>query len=1120
MKKKMYWKMIRQSLMGSKGRFFSIFSLMLIGSMALVGLKVAAPNMEETAQDYIEKGNMFDLVVMSDLGISQTDKEELDTISTATVEYAYFKDVLLGEEAVPIRLFSIPKTISRYHLREGKAATSQQEILLSSHLKGIYQIGDTISLDEGDKQASVLAERTFVVTGFADSSDIWGRIDLGPAGIGSGLLAGYAFVPEEAFESEVYMMARIRYHDVDSFSYYQTAYKEAMMKHQEELNDLLADNGNERLVSIQQDSQQEMQVAQQAIQDAQQKLTAAADEFTQHEASIKQAKQELAQAWEKLEQDKASLHGTNEELSQKKEALDHYQEQIEPKKKRLDSSRNRLEESWQNLSQLETRLEQLQKHLNQQQTRLAQKASQIENAQIELQTRTQSLQEQRTFAIAAGDTPDEVPEIRQAQQELHELESEIVAAQITYQAELTAYREEEIAYEEEKARYQVVQQYYEYDKSQYQKDIDRYQEEIDSYHASLAEYEANRLSYEQAIDEVSEIQSHLRSQEKALEEQATSLETQKSEFDKTRLETEQDIKKANKQLQLAQAELARIDSLEYKVYTRASLPGGSGYANYDSSTQSIAAVGTIFPAILYVVAALVTSMTMTRFVDEERSTIGILRALGYTKSQITLKFVLYGVASALSGALIGILLGNIWISPMVSRIITDTTILGESHLHIYPSWFFLAIIFSLLASVLPAYWVVQKELREQPAQLLQAKPPASGAKIFLEFFPLIWKRLTFTQKVTARNIFRYKKRMTMTIVGVAGTVALLFAGLGIRSSISRVIDQQFHQLLHYDMIVVEQGLATEKELTEVQKAVTAKGVKENVSVAYYDLTESIEGQDDVLTITMLVSPEKHLSSFITLRDSVTGQELSLPETGVILSQKLASLYQVNIGDSIVVHLQQETVTLPVAGISEMYAGHFIYLSDTAYQEATKKEYQSNAHLLVLEDNQQDMIETWTADFLDMKGVVAVIQNTSLKTLLETIVTSLQSVMLILVVLSILLGMVILYNLTTINLEERIRELSTVKVLGFYDKEVTLYIYRETIVLSLIGVLVGLCAGVFLHRLLLHVIASPAIFFAPSVSLDVYFIPVGAVFGILIVLGYLTHRRLRALDMLEALKSGE
>ena len=514
-----------------------------------------------------------------------------------------------------------------------------------------------------------------------------------------------------------------------------------------------------------------------------------------------------------------------------------------------------------------------------------------------------------------------------------------------------------------------------------------------------------------------------------------------------------------------------------------------------------------------------TFTTMTRFVDEERHQLGILGALGYSKGQIVTKFVIYGLVASLAGTLVGILLGNVFLSPMIGNIIANSTVIGQSNLYFYPSWTLLALGLALLSAVLPTYLVARKELTNEPARLLQGKPPVAGSRILLEHLPLIWKRLTFTQKVTARNIFRYKLRMFMTIFGVAGSVALLFAGLGIQSSVSGIAERQFGDLLSYDILLVQKEDASSEQVAEVTEVLESDKVQKAAQIQSSRLTEEPAGLDETISINLIVSEPEELADFVHLQER-GGDKIDLTDQGAVLTENLANLYGVKAGDAVTLHIQDQAVTVQVAAIAEMYTGHFIYLTPAYYEELTGQASQKNAYFITSKEQTPDKIKELAAQLLALKGVDGLVQNTSLIAMIEQVAKSLQSVMIILTVLSVLLAMVILFNLTTINVAERVRELSTIRVLGFHNKEVTLYIYRETIILAMIGIVLGLGAGYALHRYILSFLGSSTTMFNPSVPLQGYLIPVISVLVILAVLGVLVNHRLRHLDMLEALKSGE
>ena len=504
---------------------------------------------------------------------------------------------------------------------------------------------------------------------------------------------------------------------------------------------------------------------------------------------------------------------------------------------------------------------------------------------------------------------------------------------------------------------------------------------------------------------------------------------------------------------------------------------------------------------------------MTRFVDEERSRAGLFKALGYRTKDILAKFLLYGFVAGTVGTGLGTLIGHYVLSGTISQIITQGMVVGPSQQYFYWSYSLLALGLSLLSSVFPAYLVARRELKEEASLLLLPKPPVSGSSILLERCRFVWKRLSFTQKVTVRNIFRYKQRMIMTIFGVAGSVALLFAGLGIQSSVGGVPQRQFGEILKYDMILSIKSSLTDEEEQSLKKRLKQVAIKETEAIFTKQLETSDPSGLGKQTVTLMVSSKNSLKPFISLRSEEGGLDLS---NGAVITSKLAQLAKVGVGDD----LRIDGHTIRVAEITENYVGHFVYMNQATYQKTYGKSAKMNAYLVRLQSSSQQFVQKVSRDMMEEGAALAVTQNTSLISLFSSVAQSLNKTMMILVLVSILLAMVILYNLTNINVAERIRELSTIKVLGFHHQEVTLYIYRETILLSLVGIGLGLVGGFYLHRFLIAMIAPDAILFYPRVSLGVYLYPIVGVILILAILGILVNRHLRKVDMLEALKSVE
>ena len=901
MKRKTYWKDLLQSFTGSKGRFLSILTLMMLGSLAVLGLKVASPNMERTAWAYLKDTNTADVTVIGDYGLDQADQAELQTLSGADVEFGYMTDLTLEGSQDAIRIFSKTEKISKFEVTQGRLPEQEDELALADFWKDRYQIGQVIYLSQKKGSNSQLKRDSYTITGFVHSPDIFSKSDMGSSASGNGNLVAYGVVTEENFKSSVYTIARLRFASLTDVNPFSSDYEKKLEEEEETLKELVADNGQARLEKMKKDAQE----------------------------SLDEGKKQLDQAETNLVAGKKRLQETDTKLQGQEARLSQFPEPQQ--------------------SQISSQIEQAKEQLKQEKEKLSQAETDLTN---------------------------------------------------------------------EKAKWQTSQ------------------------------------------DEVN-----------ALTEPT------------------------------------------YHVYNRKSSPTGQGYLMYSNSAMSIRAVGNIFPVVLYAVAAMVTFTTMTRFVDEERTNAGIFKALGYHSKDIIAKFVIYGLVAGTLGTLLGILIGHYVLAPTISHIITERMIVGESQQHFYWTYSCLALGLSLIASVLPAYLVSRRELHEEAAQLLLPKPPVKGSKILLERITFIWSRLSFTQKVTARNIFRYKQRMLMTIFGVGGSVALLFAGLGIQSSVVGVADRQFKDLQQYQMVLSVNTRASDTDKDKLEEKLKSDEVKDFRLIFSKQIEEKYPGKAGIQTVTIMVTDKADLAPFVRLENN--GEKLDL-SNGVVLTEKLAQLAGVSVGENFTI----DGKTFKVGGITEHYVGHFVYMNQETYEKIYGQTPKMNTYLVQLKDKSEGNTERVAREFMEQAAVNGVVQNASTIQLFESFASSLNQTMAILVLVSVLLAVVILYNLTNINVAERIRELSTIKVLGFHNKEVTLYIYRETIILSLVGMIVGLVSGFYLHQFLIQMIAPGTFRFQPQVGWEVYLIPVLAVGIILTILGFFVNHYLRKVDMLEALKSVE
>lgn len=639
--------------------------------------------------------------------------------------------------------------------------------------------------------------------------------------------------------------------------------------------------------------------------------------------------------------------------------------------------------------------------------------------------------------------------------------------------------------------------------------------------------DSGKTSLQTAKKELSNARTEYNTNLKKLEDAKKELQDKESEYNEKLQEFQekepealQEIEENEIKLSDSQEKLNKLEHPTYSVNNRREIPGGEGYSIYETVSEIVDSLAKVFPIFLYFVAALVTLTTMTRFVNDERINSGTLKSLGYTNKDVIKKFTIYGLIAGMTGTVIGIILGHTLIPLIVYNAYSVGFTLPKIELHFHLGITVVTILLSLISSVLPARIVATKDLQESTASLLQPKAPKAGTKIFLEKIKPIWNKMKFTQKVTARNLFRYKKRMFMTIFGVAGAASILFAGFSVKHSISEINERQFEDIIKYDAIVVSNDDIEQEEKEELQNLLNSEEIKSYSSIYYEEISKETGKNNDKQNIKLIV-PEntEQFNEYISLMNRKTEENINLSNDGVVISERLADLLNVKVGDSFsYTDSNDKEHDVTVSGICEMYAGHFMFMNQEEYRNVYGNEFETNANLLLLKDNSIENTEEQVAKFMNLSAVKGVVQNTTLYNQINTIVESLDIIMLVLIIIAALLAIVILYNLTNINVSERIRELCTIKVLGFHNKETTMYIYRETIILSAIGIVVGWIIGMLLHDYILTVVPPDEVMFNPTIWIGAYIIPLVTISIVSFVLKYYVNHKLKNVDMLEALKS--
>lgn len=626
----------------------------------------------------------------------------------------------------------------------------------------------------------------------------------------------------------------------------------------------------------------------------------------------------------------------------------------------------------------------------------------------------------------------------------------------------------------------------------------------------LAKLAEGQKEIDQAKDQLEQQQAMIGTESPQLAQAQTALENQQKELDNNR----EQLLSAQKKIRENEQAIHDLKTPSYTFDQRAENPG---FQEYGDLSERIAAIANVFPVFFFFIAALITFTTMTRMVEENRREIGTLKALGYSRFEIAIKYIIY----ALSAAIIGIVLGSVIGTHTLPRLVFELS----SDRYNFPGVeaFYLsrpivqATIAFLFASLGAALLVLMRELHEKPAELLQPKAPKPGKRIFLERITPIWSRMSFNSKVSYRNLFRYKSRMIMAVIGIAGCAALMVAGVGLKDSLSSVGDKQFGPIIDYDAIVT---LKDQPDRAAVEKIFTDK---EKITSHLGMMNQTVElkqkGQANQKLTMMVPESRKAFDQYLHLKQQE--KKFTLPEEGVVITQKIAELFDLKKGDSLTVYDEdQQPFKIRIANISDNYLGNFLYLSKDYYQKVRGTTFAVNSYLLKSKKMSKSEEEDLSKTLLNSEQVT----NTSfISTQIETqehSMDNLDGIVWIFVVLSGLLAFIVLYNLTNINVSERLRELSTIKVLGFYDREVTSYIFRENFVFTILGILFGYGLGIILTKFILDQASMETITFPLVIRAGAYLLAGGLTILFSVIVMVATHFRLQHINMIDALKSNE
>lgn len=576
------------------------------------------------------------------------------------------------------------------------------------------------------------------------------------------------------------------------------------------------------------------------------------------------------------------------------------------------------------------------------------------------------------------------------------------------------------------------------------------------------------------------------------------------------------IKSAESQIKESEKNLSDVDKPRIYATTRFD---SDDYSSYENDSEKIDMIAKVFPVFFIIVTALICLTTMTRMVEENRTQIGIYKALGYSSFKISLKYLIYASVPTVLGSVIGVIIG-LRIFPKIIyqsyKILYNIPSLNTPFKLDYCIWCMSAALVCVLVTV---FYAINKELRAVPSRLMRPKSPPNGKRVFLENINFIWKRLDFLTKVTLRNLFRYKKRFLMTVLGIAGCTGLIVTAFGLKHSISAIIDKQFDNVYKYDAAVM---LNTDKiqDINSAQKELeNISGVKDSIPLCIDSYTAADENGSQNSVSLVAVSDSEKLSGFVSLQNRKSGEKYTVSENGVVVTEKLCRLLEIDVGDTLNLSDADGNVyKMKVGGIAENYASHFIYISSEMFETVFKKAPLFNSfyiHVNEAEDSSNISRDIVASDNFLGVSFISEIGDSFADTL-----GSLNSIVILLIVCAGALAIVVIYNLSNINITERIREIATIKVLGFYDSEVSAYIIRENILSTLIGIFIGWIFGAFLHRFVVLTSEVDIVMFDRNLvwwAFAAAFV-LTAMFSLIV--NFILYFKLKKIQMVESLKSVE
>jgi putative ABC transport system permease protein len=1119
-------------------RFLAIFAIIALGVGFFAGLKVTTPSFIVTGNKYINDYALYDFKLLSTIGFTDEDIEELSSRTSCVVEGSYTADcsAFLGDNysADTVRFISITRNVNKLDLVTGRLPEKDDEIVIDAYMFPEFKLGTKLVIaDETSSESREMFKYDeYTVVGTA-RSPVFMNFQRGTCDEGSGNITYYVCALPGAFDSEYYTEAYL-YANTGLFIY-SDEYKDWAANAEKKYKVALRGVINDRFESLLKEEYDKLydgidefkegiDDARDDLNDARAKLDDAKKQLEDAQAEIDKNRDELADAKKTLDDTAKTLAEYNKELTSQKTLLDaangrldREQQEMESLKSEVDSINQELTDARSDLFTARTTtqaridtvsylldtyrsaLTSVETAIGNNQTRLDEATSDFDKLMIQAQIDAQNSIRDNYLALIA-DAESELGRLNDKVAGFDDRQKEIDDLQKQYEAKIASYNEVYQSYMSDKITVETGYKDYETSKSQYD--------------SAYSQYAAGLAQYKDGAAKLDEAQKKVDDGWKEYHDGVYELWKGYSEFSSTADSV------YNSQLVYGFALIDGVDDPETYILGRST---NVGYVCFDNDAQIVDGISTVFPVFFYMIAALVCSTTMSRMVSDERGIIGTMRALGYSDASIVMKYAIYAGSASVLGCVLGFMGGTklfpwaIWEVYKMMYGFAPLTFKTSVPL------FIISLIVSLLCTVGVSVLTAMSALKGMPAELIRPKAPLPGKRIFLEYVGFIWKRMKFLHKVSLRNVFRFKKRMGMMIVGIAGCTSLLITAFGLNDSICNLVDVQYDEIMKYDVSLVFDDKYRQYEIEEAAvNAGQAAGVNYDYAVVKSEQAKN-GGSGYVRDIGMFISDDPNIEKIFGLSNEKTGEKIPWPSDGeVAVSQKLAEKNNVKVGDNITVLYGEDEheVSLKVGSIFNNYTFHYVMMTPATYREAFGKPYTPETLLIATESKDK-------ADGYKFASYLS--ENYELKTWSLTAdsrvsfantMERLNYVIVLVIASAAALAFIVLFNLNNINITERIREIATLKVMGFNRRETGAYVTRENIMLVSMGYIVGIPLGVLLHRYVMSQIAMDIVKYDMRILPMSYLYALGFVLLFSTIVNLIMRAKIEKIDMAESLKSAE